>query len=81
MTSTIHWKRTADELPDADITVLMAFADGDVLLGFFGDDYWRNMEGLAFGTHDKPLAWADIPEVPAALLASAKSAGGKKEAR
>jgi len=77
--SIIEWKLPAEEMPDAEITVLMAFADGDVLLGFYGDDCWRNMEGLAYGTHDKPLAWADLPEVPECLVAIAPPA--KKEAR
>ena len=72
--SVIEWKRVADELPDAEITVLMAFPDGDVLLGFYGDECWRNMEGLAYGTEDKPVAWADLSEVPAALLNAAKGA-------
>lgn len=64
--SIIEWKRPADEMPDDEITVLLAFADGDVTLGYH-DGCWRNMEGLPYGTKDEPRAWADVPEAPKAI--------------
>lgn len=62
---TINWKRVEDEMPDADVTVLIHAPDGGerVWLGWYDseDACWREVgasevEGV---TH-----WADVPKGP-----------------
>jgi hypothetical protein len=59
----IEWIDARLELPDDDITVLMAFADGGVWNGFRDAGEWRfaSADLVAVGeiTH-----WADYPEPP-----------------
>lgn len=61
-----QWKRVADELPDADLTVLghnpkwgepvwLCFLDGDV---------WREEDGLRLLGGNAPTHWMHVPEPP-----------------
>jgi hypothetical protein len=66
--SIIEWKRPAEEMPDAEITVLVAFHDGEVDRGYWDSDCWRSMENLVWHPNDPIVAWAHMPEVPECLL-------------
>lgn len=61
-TSAIRWVRVPAELPDAEMTVLIATPDEDepVWLGYFDGRDWRTVEGrLVRATH-----WSTLPEPP-----------------
>lgn len=60
--STIVWKRVADELPDVDTNVLLGLADGFSCEGFLDDDIWRDVcaEALDDGA---VVYWAELPRV------------------
>lgn len=63
MKAEIEWKRTADELPDADETLLIADIDGDVWVGWLDGDQWRDTIGMPIAT---PIWWSEMPEAPGA---------------
>lgn len=59
----IDWISTADKLPDAEMTVLIALSDGEVWTGFLEFDGWRYVSGSPVApcqvTH-----WMSFPEAP-----------------
>ena len=60
--SAITWTKCSDGLPDDEITVLLAFDDGEVWTGFRDGDDWRYLSAdLIEGgvTH-----WAHLPAHP-----------------
>lgn len=60
----IVWKKVSDELPDDDVTVLIALADGDVFTGFLDAGDWRYVSADLI---DVPVThWANFPYPPAA---------------
>lgn len=63
MHSTIHWIPVTHELPDDEITVLIADSEADITLGFHdGESGWRYCDG---GRVTAPiLHWADLPSPP-----------------
>lgn len=57
-----QWISVADRLPDDDLTVLIALADGEVWTGFMDAGDWRYVSADLVGievTH-----WMDFPEPP-----------------
>lgn len=56
--------------PDEETTVLVGFADGEVELGCLEAGDWRSFEGVIYP--DAPIAWRELPEVPAHFLAVAE---------
>jgi hypothetical protein len=62
--SIIFWSDVNDELPDDDITVLIAQDDANepVWLGYRDGDFWRDVSGTAY--INKVTHWADLPELP-----------------
>ena len=57
----IEWMR-ADSLPDADINVIVAMADGEVCAGFYDGHDWRWIDAQRITipvTH-----WAPFPKPP-----------------
>ena len=62
-TVTINWIDATAQLPDADLTVLIATSDGEVVTGFF-DEEWRDAAS-AMPTASPVTHWADLPEPPA----------------
>lgn len=59
--ATIEWKRTADELPDDDTTVLISECDGEVWIGWLDAEQWRDALGMPIAT---PIWWSEMPEAP-----------------
>ena len=63
MSTTIEWVETAVEQPDAEEAVLMALENGEVWIGFVGDEgEWRNI--CAARLPKSPVYWAHLPEAP-----------------
>ena len=60
----ITWKKTADEVPDDDLTVLVQYADGEVELGFLDAGKWRCFD--ACPAVEVPVFWAQLPGGPLA---------------
>jgi len=60
------------EKPDADITVILAFADGEMEMGSNDGERWRSIDGPAYLPDDQPVAWAHVPELPLQFLAIEK---------
>ncbi len=62
MQSAIVWKNAKAEIPDDEITVLIAFGDGEVWTGFRLAGQWRYVSAdLA----EAPVVWwADFPAPP-----------------
>lgn len=55
------WTSPAEQMPDGDITVLIAFGDGEVWTGFHdGDDGWRFVSGDP--VRDPVCGWMEFPE-------------------
>lgn len=57
----VRWVPVNQQLPDAEITVLVANHSGDVALGYVSD------EDLWFGADATPITvafWAELPEGP-----------------
>ena len=62
-----EWTNINDEMPDADMMVLVACPECDepVWLGYFDGDEWRTADGgVVTVTH-----WMDLPEPPAEATA------------
>lgn len=62
-TETLHWHRTADALPDADITVLAQFENGDVEAVWLDGEAWRLCHS-GDAAAEAPSLWADWPAGP-----------------
>lgn len=62
----IQWKPCDRELPDDDLTVLMALDSGEVLPGFRDAGAWRHIDAEL--CHDLVLWWAEYPTHPGELL-------------
>lgn len=60
LTETITWHEAAEELPDADLTVLVKTkgCEEPVWLGYFNGADWLDVDNMQISvTH-----WADIPK-------------------
>ena len=63
ITTAINWISVADQLPDDDMTVLIADTENDVTLGFHdGDAGWRYCNAERVG--DPVTHWAELPDSP-----------------
>jgi hypothetical protein len=63
ITQSIQWIAVADQLPDDDMTVLIADTENDVTLGFHdGDAGWRYCNAALVG--DPVTHWAELPDGP-----------------
>jgi hypothetical protein len=63
ITQSIHWIAVAHQLPDDDMTVLIADTENDVTLGFHdGDAGWRYCNAAIVG--DPVTHWAELPDGP-----------------
>jgi hypothetical protein len=64
-TTTITWIPAAERLPDDDITVLIALADGEVVAGWQEVDCWFDSTGWQIDADSNPVThWADLPAAP-----------------
>jgi hypothetical protein len=63
MSATITWVDAAEELPDADQTVLVHLEDGEVWTGFLDGTTWRFVSAEEIET--PVMHWAAFPEPPA----------------
>ena len=68
MISNVCWTDPSILLPDDDMTVLVALADGEVWTGFRDSGDWRFVSGDLIEA--RVIWWAEFPEPP-------KSEGGK----
>lgn len=61
--STLDWIPVTQELPDSDLTVLIACADGNepVWTGYHNGTEWLTVEGSSFIT---VTHWMPLPEPP-----------------
>lgn len=61
------WHDTREEMPDADMTVLVHCppSDDPVWLGYFDGETWRNVAGEDLGA-EFVTHWMDLPEPPTA---------------
>jgi hypothetical protein len=63
ITQSIYWIAVANQLPDDDMTVLIADTENDVTLGFHdGDSGWRYCNAALVG--DPVTHWAELPDGP-----------------
>ena len=64
MTETITWRRTAEDLPDTDLVVLIHCPDAGepCWVGYRDDDCWRLSAGSRID--EAPTHWAELPEGP-----------------
>lgn len=62
ISQTIQWIASKDSLPDDDITVLIALADGEVWTGFHDAGIWRFVSADAVTCEVEH--WAAFPEPP-----------------
>lgn len=62
MSTTITWNSVARSLPDEDMTVLLALADGEVWTGFLDAGQWRYVS--ADPIQEAVLFWAEFPAPP-----------------
>jgi hypothetical protein len=60
--TTITWHKCSDQMPDDDESVLLATDDGEVVVGYHGDDEWWEY-GLDTTIHCV-THWADLPAHP-----------------
>lgn len=58
----ITWVDPAEDLPDDDITVLLALADGEVWTGYLDAGAWRFVSGDPVEVHVS--WWASFPDPP-----------------
>lgn len=58
----IVWVDAGKELPDDEMTVLIAFADGEVWTGFFDAGDWRYVN--ADLVEPAVTHWAEFPDPP-----------------
>ena len=63
MKSEIKWTSVEADLPDDEISVLIATNDGDVWIGYKLGDVWFWSEGLLVESGTVQF-WADIPPHP-----------------
>jgi hypothetical protein len=64
--SAVVWKDAKEELPDEDLTVLMALSDGEVWTGFLDAGEWRFVSADPVDQGDGTCVthWADLPPHP-----------------
>lgn len=63
MSATIQsWKPTSEELPDDDMTVIIALEDGEVWTGFMDAGLWRFVS--ADPVESEVTHWMEFPEPP-----------------
>lgn len=55
------------KLPDADTTVFIVVAEGELWMGFLDGDTWRDTAGTPLG-NGRVAYWAHVPDVPKALI-------------
>lgn len=58
-----NWTSVDAELPDADLAVLIAMADGDVWLGYLDGDIWRDVSADVIAW-DRVTHWMHLPPAP-----------------
>ena len=58
----VRWVDAHKELPDDEMTVLVALADGEVWTGFHEDNQWRFVS--ADMIEAEVMYWAEFPEPP-----------------
>jgi len=57
-----YWRKVEDELPDADMSVLIALAKGEVEAGYFDGEVWRFENGVAIGYDENYVTrWSHYP--------------------
>ena len=56
------WHDARQELPDDEITVMVALANGEVWLGFHTEEDWRQVSADEFD--QRVTHWADLPAAP-----------------
>jgi hypothetical protein len=57
------WIAVEDQLPDDELTVLIALSDGEVWTGYHDDDQWRYVSADLVEA-GKVTHWMDFPEPP-----------------
>lgn len=64
----IAWRDACDQMPDADLTVLIAGPfDGVVWLGYWDGSDWRSVDGSRI---DQVSYWAEMPVSPVQEVAA-----------
>jgi hypothetical protein len=58
----VEWVDAQDRLPDDDICVLIAMADGEVWTGFYDPDGWHYVSADPVGS--EVTHWSHFPEPP-----------------
>lgn len=69
------WHSVNVELPDDDMTVLIALSDGEVWTGFMDAGDWRyvSAELVDQGSGTKVTHWAEFPEPPNAMVVAGQN--------
>lgn len=69
-TAPITWVNADEDLPDDEITVLLALEDGEVWTGYHDGGRWYYASGDLIST-SKVLHWANFPTPPSAQVPTA----------
>ncbi len=64
-TTTLTWRKTADQLPDDEILVIGCDADGETFATFLEANTWRYADGFPIN-RDAPIWWTQFPAGPEA---------------
>lgn len=59
----LTWIPLSTQLPDADLTVLIALSDRDVWTGYLDGDVWRDVSGMPLEP-GRVTHWMHMPEAP-----------------
>lgn len=66
----VSWVRVSEAMPDDEITVLLAFADGEVWPGYKDGDTWRDLSAMPVGM-ERITHWMHMPAGPTAPASEA----------
>lgn len=60
---TLEWVPAGDQLPDSDLTVLIALVEDEVWMGYLDGDIWREISGAPIEA-TRVTYWAHLPAAP-----------------
>jgi hypothetical protein len=61
--TTITWIPTEEEMPDADLEVIISLDNEETTAGFYNGESWHYLDAGKIECHEV-LYWAEFPESP-----------------
>jgi hypothetical protein len=62
-TTTITWIPTEEEMPDADMEIIISLDSDEVTAGFWDGERWHYLDAGTIDCHDV-IYWAEFPDFP-----------------